>query len=121
MQLHIMDTALAKGRNEQIGFLNQMVNLALEHGDPREDEMTLVGVLDGAGAVQIEQVHLREEWGEMRHASRKKEAAGRSTWLQRTVTIQPIPTAVADAVRFRTGCQVVIFGPSAFGFGHSAV
>ena len=61
MQLDIMDVASAKGRNEQIGFSNEMVNLALEHGDTREDEMAFVGVPHGAGAVQIEQVHIREE------------------------------------------------------------
>ena len=76
MQLDIMDVASTKGRNEQIGFSNEMVNLALEHGDTREDEMVFVGVPHGAGAVQIEQVHIREEWGEVRHGSRKKRPGG---------------------------------------------
>ena len=80
MQLDIMDVASAKGRNEQIGFSNEMVNLALEHGEPREDEMAFVGVPHGAGAVQIEQVHIREEWGEIRHASKERKS-GRAEHL----------------------------------------
>ena len=58
MQLNIMDLAPVKGRNEPIDLVNEMVNLALEHGNTCQDEMALIRVPHRAGGVQVEQVHV---------------------------------------------------------------